>query len=103
MSKCRIVEEIRKLNIPARAKAELLMLWHKAQKLVEAIIRFIQRHREFAEAMILGAIIAYLLAHIPWIGGFLALCALVTAASIGVLKELREDIASLFQPITPEA
>ena len=49
--------------------------------------------------MLLGAIIAYLLAHIPWIGGFLALCALVTAAAIGVLKELREDIASLFETV----
>lgn len=99
MTRCKIVEEIRKLNIPAKAKAELVMLWHKAQRLVEAMIRFIQRHREFAEAMILGAIIAFLLAQIPWIGAFLALCTLVTAAAIGVLKELREDIASLFQPI----
>jgi len=78
------------------------MLWHRAQRVVEAMIRFIQRHREFAEAMILGAIIAYLLATFlaRWIP---ALCALVTAAAIGVLKELREDIASLFQPITQEA
>jgi uncharacterized protein involved in cysteine biosynthesis len=99
MSKCNIIEEIRKLDIPAKAKAELLMLWQKAQKLVEAIIRFLQRHREFAHCMLLGAIIAWLLSCVPWIGGFLSLCALVTAAAIGVLKELREDIASLFEPI----
>ena len=92
-------ETIKKMNIPARCKAELLMLWQKFKTVVEAALRFCQRHREFAEAMILGALIAYLLAQIPWIGGFLALCALVTAAAIGVLKELREDIASLFQPI----
>lgn len=103
MSKCRIIEEIRRLDIPAKAKAELLLLWTRAQRLVEAIIRFIQRHRQFGEAILLGAIIAYLLAHIPWIGGFLALCALVTAAAIGVLKELREDIASLFQPMEQTA
>jgi hypothetical protein len=103
MTKCKIIEEIRKLDIPARAKAELLLLWQRAQKLVEAIIRFMQRHKEFAQAMLLGSIIAYLLAQIPWIGSFLALCALVTAAAIGVLKELREDIASLFAPIAEQA
>jgi hypothetical protein len=103
MSKCTIIEEIKKLDIPAKAKAELLMLWHKARKLVEGIIRFIQRHREFGEAILLGALIAFLLSQIPWIGGFLALCALITAAAIGVLKELREDIATLFQPITQPA
>ena len=103
MTKCNIIEEIKELDIPARAKAELLLLWAKAQKLVEAIIRFIQRHREFAHTMILGALIAYLIGHIPWIGGFLALCTLFTAAAIGVLNELREDIASLFQPIVPPA
>ena len=94
MSRCKIIEQI-----PAKAKAELLMLWHRARRMVEAAIRFIQRHREFGEAILLGAIIAYLLSQVPWIGGFLALCALVTAAAIGVLKELREDIAGLFQPI----
>lgn len=99
MTKFKIIDDIRKLDIPAKAKAELLMLWHKAKHLVEAMIRFIQRHREFAEAMLLGALIAYLLAQIPWLGSFLALCALVTAAAVGVLKELREDISSLFEPI----
>ena len=99
----KIVEDIRRLDIPAKAKAELLLLWQKAEKLVEAIIRFVQRHREFGHAILLGAIMAWLLAHIPWLGGFLALCALVTAAAIGVLKELREDIASLFKPIPEQA
>lgn len=93
-----IVDRIRQLNIPARAKAELLLLWQRARRLVEAILRFIDRHRSFGEAMVLGAILAYLLAHIPWIGNFLALCTLVTAAAIGVLKELREDITDLFTP-----
>ena len=98
-----IIDRIKKLDIPAKAKAELLLLWTRAQRLVEAILSFIEHHRQFGGAMLLGAIIAYLLAHIPWIGGFLALCALVTAAAIGVLKELREDIASLFQPMTQPA
>ena len=94
-----IIDRIKKLDIPAKAKAELLLLWTRAHRLVEAVLRFVERHRQFGEAMLLGAVIAWLLAHIPWIGGFLAVCALVTAAAIGVLKELREDIASLFAPV----
>ena len=99
MTPRQVFEQIRAMNIPAKAKAELLMLWHKCKTIVEAALWFCRRHREFAEAMILGALVAYLLSHIPWIGGFLALCTLITAAAIGVLKELREDIASLFEPI----
>ena len=94
-----VLNRIRNLNIPRQAKEQLLLLCTRARKLVVGILRFIERHKQFAEAMILGAIIAYLLAHIPWIGNFLALCALITAAAVGVLKALREDIASLFQPI----
>jgi len=92
-----IIDRIKKLDIPARAKAELLMMWARAKGLVERILKFLERHREFAEAMLLGTIAAFLLANIPWIGGFLALCALVTAAAVGVLKEIRSDLEQLFQ------
>ena len=91
-----VIDRIKRLNIPARAKAELLMLWHQAKRLVERVLQFLERHREFAESMLLGAIIAWLLAHIPWIGGFLALCALITAAAIGVMKQMHEDLTRLF-------
>lgn len=91
-----IIEEIRKLNIPAKVKAELLILASQARSLAIAIIRFIQRHRRFGEAMILGAIVAYLLGQIPLIGGFFALCSLVTAAAIGLMRELREDLSQFF-------
>lgn len=91
-----IIDRIRRLNIPARAKAELLMLYRRARSLGERILRFIERHREFTEAMLLGAIAAYLLAHVPWIGGFLALCTLITAAAIGVMKQMHEDLTELF-------
>ena len=94
-----IIDRIKRLNIPSRAKAELLMLWHQAKRLVERILQFLERHREFAESMLLGAIIAWLLAHIPWIGMFLGLCALVTCAAIGVLKEIRSDLDQLFQSV----
>jgi hypothetical protein len=103
MSKFKFIDQVAALDIPAKAKAELVMLWHRSRKIAEGIVRFIQRHHEFAETMILGAIMAFLVSQIPWIGGFMALCTLITAAAIGVLKELREDIASLFEPLTLEA
>ena len=91
-----IIDRIKRLDIPAKAKAELLMLWHRCKRVVERILQFIERHKEFTEAMLLGAILAYLVAHIPWIGGFLALCTLITAAAIGVMKQMHEDLTQLF-------
>jgi len=102
MNCCRkIIDEIRRLNIPGKIKAELVILAAQARQLAIAIIRFIKRHRRFGEAMILGVLVAYLLTHIPWIGGFLALCALVTAAAIGLMRELREDLTQLFATEVP--
>ena len=97
----KILDEIRRLNIPAKVKAELVILASQARSLVVAVIRFIQRHRHFCEATLLGAMVAYLLAHIPWIGGFLALCALVTAAAIGLMRELRDDLTQFFASEAP--
>ncbi|MEI7901534.1 MAG: hypothetical protein WCK89_14885 [bacterium] len=98
MSAPPVIENIRGLNLPARCKAELFMLWRWAGRLGECILRFLKAHREFGEALVLGCVVAYLLSQIPWIGGFLALCALVTAASIGLLRELREDVTRFFEP-----
>ena len=98
-----LFERIRKLNIPQRAKAELLLLWSRMKRLVEGILRFIARHRHFGEALLLGAALAWLLNHVPIIGGFLGLCALITSAAIGVMKELREDLNQLFADVPPVA
>lgn len=92
-----VIDRLKKLDLPARAKAELLMLWSRAKRLVERILAFIEAHREFTEAMLLGAIAAFLLAQIPYFGGFLALCALVTAAAIGLLKQIHADLIQLFE------
>ncbi len=103
MSRCKFIDEIRKLKIPSKCKAELLMLYAKCQKLAAAIVRFIKRHRKFGEAMVLGCAVAYLLSQVPWLGGFLALCALVTAAAIGLMNELREDLTRFFDIEIPAA
>ncbi len=97
----RIIDDLRSLNIPAKVKAELAILATQAQGLVISIINFIRRHRKFGEAMILGAIAAYLLAQVPLIGSFLSLCALVTAAAIGLCRELKEDLAQAFATEVP--
>lgn len=101
MSRCKFVDEIRKLSVSSNCKAELLILYSKCQRLASAIVRFIKRHRRFGEAMILGCIVAFLLAQVPWLGGFLALCALVTAAAIGLMNELREDLSKFFDVDMP--
>ena len=95
-TKTRLIDEIRKLDIPNRCKAELAILCARSRKLGIQILRFIRRHRHLGEAAILGAIIAYLLCFIPWVGGFLALIALAISIMGGVIRELREDLAALF-------
>jgi len=103
MSRCKFIDDIRKLHIPSKCKAELAMLYSKCKRLAAAIVRFVKSHRQFGEAMILGCIIAYLLGQVPWIGGFLALCALVTAAAMGLMRELREDLTKFFDIDIPAA
>ena len=51
--------------------------------------------------MILGCIVAFLLTKTPLIGGFLGLCALVTAAAMGLMRELREDLTKFFDTEVP--
>ena len=96
MTKQQAAKRIKRLRIPQQAKVELMAMWDRTRRLTIGVLKFIERHRQFGEAVILGAIIAFLLAQLPWIGGFLALCALVTAAAIGVMKELKEDLNQLF-------
>ena len=93
-----IIDRIRALNIPKRVKAELLLLWHHARGLVESVIGFVMRHNHLAECLVLGAVVAYLLAQVPVFGGFLALVALVTAASVGLMVELLKEIEAVFAP-----
>ena len=91
-----IIDRIKRLDIPATAKADLFLLWQRCKKLVENILAFMERHRHVGEAILLGSIVAWLLSHVPIIGGLLALCALVTSAAIGVLRELRAEVEQLF-------
>jgi hypothetical protein len=92
----RLIDEIKDLNIPARAKAELAILCARAKSLGAQVLKFIRRHRALGEAAVLGSIVCYALCFIPWIGGFLGLVALGMSVASGVLRELREDLAALF-------
>jgi hypothetical protein len=93
-----IIARLRTLNLPQRIKGELLLLWRHARVLVESVIGFVVRHNHLGECLVLGAVVAYLLAKVPAVGGFLALVALVTAASVGLMVGLRKEIESVFTP-----
>jgi hypothetical protein len=101
--KARLIDEIRRLQIPARCKAELALLCARAKKLGKHILSLLKRHRHLGEAAVLGSIICYALCFIPWIGGFLGLVALGMSVASGVLRELREDLAALFTAETTYA
>lgn len=88
---------IMKLKICRQAKESLLMLAKEMPRLVEQILIFLRRHRQFAEALLLGAIVAFLLTFIPGIGHFLALLTLVTAGAIGLMRDLMAPLAEAFR------
>jgi hypothetical protein len=97
----RLIDDIRDLNIPSRLKSEVFALCVRARDLGRKVIRFIKRHRHLGESVVLGCLIAYLLFYVPFIGGFLGLCALALTISSGVLRELQESIAALFSADIP--
>ena len=90
-----------KLRIPQDAKDALLRLYRRAKTLVESILAFIRKHRHLSESLLLGAIVAFLLTQLPVIGNFLALLALVTAGAVGLMRELKAQLAEVFaEPAT---
>ena len=99
MNSGKIIGRIGSLDLPAKVKAELTLLWYRAGRLGKAVVKFVESHRRFGGSMALGIALAYLLTQIPWVGGFLAMCALVTAAAIGLMREMREDLIRLFEPV----
>jgi hypothetical protein len=97
----RLIDEIKDLNIPSRLRGEVFALCVRARELGRKVIAFIKRHRHLGESIVLGCLIAYLLFYVPFIGGFLGLCALALTISSGVLRELQESIAALFSADIP--
>ena len=87
---------IARLKICQQAKEALHRLAEELPRLVEKILNFIRRHRQFSEALLLGAVVAYLLTLIPLIGNFFALVALVTAGAVGLARELQAQLHQTF-------
>lgn len=100
MTKRTVKQRICKLRIPKEAKEALLRLWLKSKALVESILNFIRRHQHLTEALLLGAIVAFLLSQIPVLGSFLGLLALVTSGAVGLMREIRSQLAETFGETT---
>ena len=100
MTQKEVVNEIKELDLSGRVKAELLKLWFKCKEIVERLIAFIKRHKDLAECLALGAIVAFLISQLPFMGNFLALLALVTSGAVGLMLEMRNYLSQMFaQPI----
>ncbi len=88
--------EINRLNLVAKVKAELFRFYLCFRNVGNKILAFIKRHRHLSESLLLGAIVAFLCSRLPGIGGFLALLALVTSAAVGLMLELRDSLNNMF-------
>lgn len=92
--------KIAKLEIPERTKEALRNLWKTMKPLTEEILRFVYQHRHLTDSLVLGAIAAFLLGLIPFVGDFLALAALITLPAIGLLFEIRSLLAKHFRTLS---
>lgn len=92
MTRRTVERRIRKLKIPQDAKECLLRLWTKSKALIESILTFIRQHRHLSESLLVGAIVAFLLCKLPWIGDFLGLLVLMAASAVGLMRELRAQM-----------
>ena len=89
------------LRISEDAKQSLLALYRSSKHLVEGILAFIRKHRHLSESLLLGAVVAFLLCQLPWLGSFLGLVALVTAGAVGLMREMKAQLAEVFgEPAT---
>jgi len=84
-------------EIPRIARDAVLRLHAHARRAIRRAIRFAVRHSRLIECIALGAVVAHLLAQIPYVGAFLAAMALAAAASVGLLVELLREIESVFK------
>jgi hypothetical protein len=71
-----------------RLKDGLFFALRVLRWLVAQLLQFLRRHHEFAESLLLGAVVSYLLAYVPIVGPFLGLGTFVTSVVIGLIREL---------------
>lgn len=88
MTAAELNQYIKNLNIPGKTRDAVRAMWDATRRLLAAIPPFLGRHRSFIEILVVGSVVAFLLAHIPGLGDVLAICALSAAAVVGLIREL---------------
>lgn len=92
MTRSKLFARIQALNVPARAKQLLEKLCSISSRLVEAILRFVQRHPG-VEVVALAFAIAYFLQNIPVIGLLLGALIVALASVVALLEALKRTLA----------
>ena len=67
-----IWKKIRRLNLPQETKKKLRELWHEAKALIQAIVEWLYKRKEFCASVMLGVAVAYLVHPLPVLGPILA-------------------------------
>lgn len=87
-----LANRTRAKRIPRLAREAFLFMQAHTRQAIRVVIRFAVRHSALIENLVIGAIVACLLAQIPYIGAFLATIALAAAAGAGLLIDLLRQI-----------
>ena len=98
-SRAAIWKKIRQLDLPRSTRRCLRSLWYKAQALVEALIRWLCRNRQFCATVMLGIALAYLVHPLPWVGPILATLSISLSVLYGLALQVRSDLDRHFHVV----
>ena len=90
---------IRQLDLPRSTQRCLRSLLHKARALVEALIRWLCRNRQFCATVMLGIALAYLVHPLPWVGPILATLSISLSVLYGLALQVRSDLERHFHVV----
>lgn len=90
---------LQQLDLPHSTRRCLRSLWYKARALVEALIRWLCRNRQFCATVMLGIALAYMVHSLPWVGPILATLSISLSVLYGLALQVRNDLGRHFHVV----
>ena len=98
MNQQKILDRIRTMKIPGKAKAELRRLWRRAGRVWVAVIGLMRSRMWLRDALTLSIAIVFLWPAVPLLCTGMAML-LVTSAALELRQRLRGDLSRRFKPV----
>jgi hypothetical protein len=96
-SQSTIWKKIRRLDLPDETKKKLRELWHQAKALVQTIVEWLYRRKEFCTTVMLGIAVAYLVHPLPIVGPVLSTLSVSLSVLYGIALQFKADLDRHFR------